>query len=132
MTTMKKIKKPKDLEKLAEIYFQTQEEAKKPCSIPSIAYFLGFSDKKEFLALERESDFAPVVKKIKLKMESQAIEMLFNKAYATTGVIFNLKCAFGYNDKIIAQEVDDDIATLITNAKNLLDEEISDESESYE
>lgn len=116
----KKYKTHKDLEKMAENYFAEQEELNKPCSIAGISYFMGFADKSEFLELEKDEEFAPVINRIKLKIESQAIEMLTDKSYATTGVIFNLKCSFGYSDKITAGK--DDMAELMQNAKKLIDE----------
>ena len=103
---------------MAENYFAEQEELNKPCSIAGISYFMGFADKSEFLELEKDEEFAPVINRIKLKIESQAIEMLTDKSYATTGVIFNLKCSFGY--KITAGK--DDMAELMQNAKKLIDE----------
>lgn len=116
----KKYRTHKDLEKMAENYFAEQEELNKPCSIAGISYFMGFADKSEFLELEKDEEFAPVINRIKLKIESQAIEMLTDKSYATTGVIFNLKCSFGYSDKITAGK--DDMAELVQNAKKLIDE----------
>ncbi|MCX4360482.1 terminase small subunit [Mucispirillum schaedleri] len=116
----KKYRTHKDLEKMAENYFAEQEELNKPCSIAGISYFMGFADKSEFLELEKDEEFAPVINRIKLKIESQAIEMLTDKSYATTGVIFNLKCSFGYSDKITAGK--DDMAELMQNAKKLIDE----------
>ncbi len=116
----KKYRTHTDLEKMAENYFAEQEELNKPCSIAGISYFMGFADKSEFLELEKDEEFAPVINRIKLKIESQAIEMLTDKSYATTGVIFNLKCSFGYSDKITAGK--DDMAELMQNAKKLIDE----------
>ncbi len=116
----KKYRTHKDLEKMAESYFAEQEELNKPCSIAGISYFMGFADKSEFLELEKDEEFAPVINRIKLKIESQAIEMLTDKSYATTGVIFNLKCSFGYSDKITAGK--DDMAELMQNAKKFIDE----------
>lgn len=116
----KKYRTHKDLEKMAENHFAEQEELNKPCSIAGISYFMGFADKSEFLELEKDEEFAPVINRIKLKIESQAIEMLTDKSYATTGVIFNLKCSFGYSDKITAGK--DDMAELMQNAKKLIDE----------
>lgn len=116
----KKYRTHKDLEKMAENYFAEQDELNKPCSIAGISYFMGFADKSEFLELEKDSEFAPVINRIKLKMESQAIDMLTDKSYATTGVIFNLKCSFGYSDKITAGK--DDMAELMQNAKKFIDE----------
>ena len=116
----KKYRTHKDLEKMAENYFAEQEELNKPCSIAGVSYFMGFADKSEFLELEKDEEFAPVINRIKLKIESQAIEMLTDKSYATTGVIFNLKCSFGYSDKITAGK--DDMAELMQNAKKLIDE----------
>lgn len=116
----KKYRTHKDLEKMAENYFAEQEELNKPCSIAGISYFMGFADKSEFLELEKDEEFAPVINRIKLKIESQAIEMLTDKSYATTGVIFNLKCGFGYSDKITAGK--DDMAELMQNAKKFIDE----------
>ena len=116
----KKYRTHKDLEKMAENYFAEQEELNKPCSIAGISYFMGFADKSEFLELEKDEEFAPVINRIKLKIESQAIEMLTDKSYATTGVIFNLKCSFGYSDRITAGK--DDMAELMQNAKKLIDE----------
>lgn len=120
-----KYKKAKDLEKKAEEYFATQEEQNKPCSIAGISYYMGFADKSEFLDLEKVAEFAPVINRIKLRMESQAIDMLTDKSYATTGVIFNLKCSFGYSDKQVAGK--DDMAELMQNARKLIDEAQSDE-----
>ncbi len=116
----KKYRTHKDLEKMAESYFAEQEKLNKPCSIAGISYFMGFADKSEFLELEKDEEFAPVINRIKLKIESQAIEMLTDKSYATTGVIFNLKCSFGYSDKITAGK--DDMAELMQNAKKFIDE----------
>lgn len=116
----KKYRTHKDLEKMAENYFAEQNELNKPCSIAGISYFMGFADKSEFLELEKDEEFAPVINRIKLKIESQAIEMLTDKSYATTGVIFNLKCSFGYSDKITAGK--DDMAELMQNAKKFIDE----------
>ena len=120
-----KYKKAKDLEKKAEEYFSTQEEQNKPCSIAGISYYMGFADKSEFLDLEKVAEFAPVINRIKLRMESQAIDMLTDKSYATTGVIFNLKCSFGYSDKQTSGK--DDMAELMQNARKLIDEAQSDE-----
>ena len=69
----KKYRTHKDLEKMAENYFAEQEELNKPCSIAGISYFMGFADKSEFLELEKDEEFAPVINRIKLKIESQAI-----------------------------------------------------------
>lgn len=121
----RKYKKAKDLEKKAEEYFTIQEEQNKPCSIAGISYYMGFADKSEFLDLEKMAEFAPVINRIKLRMESQAIDMLTDKSYATTGVIFNLKCSFGYSDKQVAGK--DDMAELMQNARKLIDEAQSDE-----
>ena len=121
----RKCKKAKDLEKKAEEYFAIQEEQNKPCSIAGISYYMGFADKSEFLDLEKMAEFAPVINRIKLRMESQAIDMLTDKSYATTGVIFNLKCSFGYSDKQVAGK--DDMAELMQNARKLIDEAQSDE-----
>lgn len=121
----RKYKKAKDLEKKAEEYFAIQEEQNKPCSIAGISYYMGFADKSEFLDLEKMAEFAPVINRIKLRMESQAIDMLTDKSYATTGVIFNLKCSFGYSDKQVAGK--DDMAELMQNARKLIDEAQSDE-----
>lgn len=115
----KKYKKPKDLEKMAEQYFLEQEEQNKPCSIAGISYFLGFTDKNDFLELEKQEEFAPIINRIKLRMESQAIDMLTDKSYATTGVIFNLKCSFGYSDKAVNGK--DDMAELMQKARKLID-----------
>ena len=115
----KKYKKPKDLEKMAEQYFLEQESQNKPCSIAGISYYLGFSDKSQFLDLEKIEEFAPAINRIKLRMESQAIDMLTDKSYATTGVIFNLKCSFGYSDKVVNGK--DDMADLMQKAKKLID-----------
>lgn len=120
-----KYKKAKDLEKKAEEYFTTQEEQNKPCSIAGISYYMGFADKSEFLDLEKVAEFAPVINRIKLRMESQAIDMLTDKSYATTGVIFNLKCSFGYSDKQTSGK--DDMAELMQNARKLIDEAQIDE-----
>ena len=121
----RKYKKAKDLEKKAEEYFAIQEEQNKPCSIAGISYYMGFADKSEFLDLDKMAEFAPVINRIKLRMESQAIDMLTDKSYATTGVIFNLKCSFGYSDKQVAGK--DDMAELMQNARKLIDEAQSDE-----
>ena len=121
----RKYKKAKDLEKKAEEYFAIQEEQNKPCSIAGISYYMGFADKSEFLDLEKIAEFAPVINRIKLRMESQAIDMLTDKSYATTGVIFNLKCSFGYSDKLVAGK--DDMAEIMQNARKLIDEAQSDE-----
>ena len=115
----KKYKKPKDIEKMAEQYFLEQESQNKPCSIAGISYYLGFSDKSQFLDLEKIEEFAPIINRIKLRMESQAIDMLTDKSYATTGVIFNLKCSFGYSDK--ASSSKDDMADLMQKAKKLIE-----------
>lgn len=120
-----KYKKPKDIEKMAENYFTEQQEQNKPCSIAGISYYMGFTNKSEFLELEKNVEYAPVINRIKLRMESQAIDMLTDKSYATTGVIFNLKCSFGYSDKQIANK--DDMAELMQNARKLIDEVQSDE-----
>lgn len=121
----KKYRKAKDLEKMAESYFAEQESENKPCSIAGISYYMGFTDKSEFLELEKNQEFAPVINRIKLRMESQAIDMLTDKSYATTGVIFNLKCSFGYSDKVTAGK--DDMAELMQNARKLIDEAQTDE-----
>ena len=122
MNTPKKIlyKKAKDLEKAAESYFLEQEVSNKPCSIAGIAYYLGFVNKEDFLMLEKDPDFTPIINRIKLRMESQAVDMLTDKSYATTGVIFNLKCSFGYTDKQIG--IKDDMAELMQKARLLIED----------
>ena len=62
----KKYRTHKDLEKMAENYFAEQEELNKPCSIAGISYFMGFADKSEFLELEKDEEFAPVINRDKI------------------------------------------------------------------
>lgn len=119
---MKKMlyKKPKELEKKADSYFQEMEINNKPCSIAGISYYLGFNNKDEFLELEKEPDFFALISRIKLRIESQTIDMLTDKSFATTGVIFNLKCSFGYSDKQTGSK--DDMMELMQRARRLIDE----------
>lgn len=119
-------KKAKDLEKKAEEYFAEQELNSKPCSIAGISYYMGFSNKNDFLELEKNPEFSHAINRIKLRMESQAVDMLTDKSYATTGVIFNLKCSFGYTDKQAAGGRDD-MALLMQKAKKIIDGTIEDE-----
>lgn len=94
------IKSPAEMQERAEQYFIECEEQGKSPNIAGLTLFLGFSHRTQIAQYYNDfPEYKEVIDYIKTYMESIQLENLENKEKATAGIIFNLKCNFGYNDR---------------------------------
>jgi hypothetical protein len=77
-------------------YFENCDKNKKPYTMTGLAIALDM-DRKSLLNYSKDADFFPTIKKARNKVEEFAEERLFFPN--ATGVIFNLKNNFGWEDK---------------------------------
>lgn len=84
------------LEQKIKKYFEECEEKGKPLTMSGLAYSLDM-DRKTLLNYSKDEKFFPTVKKAKDRVEVYAEERLFFPN--ATGVIFNLKNNFNWEDK---------------------------------
>ncbi len=93
-----------ELEAKVEEYFALCEERDKRPGMAGISYFLGFANVESFTDhVTRGEDFARIVRRARLRIESWLEERLHDKGVSTVGLIFDLKCNYGWRDK---QEVE--------------------------
>lgn len=94
------VSSPEEMQDRAEQYFTNCEQKGYTPNIAGLALYLGFTDRKMISEyFNKYPEFQEVIGYIKLYMEDKLLIKLENKETATAGVIFNLKCNFGYNDK---------------------------------
>ena len=92
-----KFRSVKELQKKIDEYFELCKEEKKPYTITGLA--LALCTTRDLLVdYESKDKFSDTIKRAKLKIHNYAEESLFTRNN-TSGVIFNLKNNFGWNDK---------------------------------
>lgn len=77
-------------------YFKKCDESNKPYTMSGLALALEM-DRRSLLNYSKEDKFFPTIKKARNKVETYVEERLFYPN--ATGVIFNLKNNFGWEDK---------------------------------
>lgn len=95
-----KYKTPEDMQRVIDQYFADCEERERPLTITGLAAALGMT-RKGLLYYEREGvkdEFVPTISKAKLRVEQFNEENLYRTGQVT-GVIFNLKNNFGWQDQ---------------------------------
>ncbi len=70
----------------------------KPATISSMAYYLGFSSKEEFMSLLKDKGLCDTVKKALLRAETHTELLLFDKT-SSTGAKFILQTDFGRDNE---------------------------------
>lgn len=91
------------MEQKIDEYFKNCDEAHKPYTMSGLALALDM-DRKTLLNYSKDSEFFPTIKKARNKVETYVEERLFYPN--ATGVIFNLKNNFAWEDK---QEIDNNV-----------------------
>lgn len=84
------------VQKKIDEYFKICDENHKPYTMSGLALSLDM-DRRSLLNYSKDEKFFPTIKKARDKVESYAEERLFFPN--ATGVIFNLKNNFGWEDK---------------------------------
>lgn len=84
------------VQKKIDEYFKMCDEKQKPYTMSGLALSLDM-DRRSLLNYSKDEKFFPTIKKARDKVESYAEERLFFPN--ATGVIFNLKNNFGWEDK---------------------------------
>ena len=87
----------KEMKKDIEIYFAECDEKEKPYTMSGLAYALDM-DRKSLLNYSKDEKFFPTIKKAKQKIEQQLEENLYRLGN-NSGIIFNLKNNYGWQDK---------------------------------
>lgn len=96
----RKIESPEEMRERAYQYFSECEQKDKSPNYAGLALFLGLSSKTQINEYYNNfPEFREVIDELKSYIESIYLDKLESKDYATAGIIFNLKCNFGYNDK---------------------------------
>ena len=86
-----------DMQKKIDEYFAICDEKEKPYTMSGLAYALDM-DRKSLLNYSKDEKFFPTIKKAKLKIEQQLEENLYRLGN-NSGIIFNLKNNYGWQDK---------------------------------
>lgn len=105
------------LQKKIDEYFKNCDDNNKPYTMSGLALSLDM-DRKTLLNYSKDEDFFPTIKKARNKVETYAEERLFYPN--ATGVIFNLKNNFDWQDK---QELEHS-GNIINPYNNLSEEEL--------
>lgn len=118
----RKIENPEEMRERAYQYFSECEQKKTSPNFAGLALFLGLSSKTQINEYYNNfPEFREVIDEIKSYIESIYLDKLESKEYATAGIIFNLKCNFGYSDK---QKEDDDkvnnMASALSTAMDII------------
>lgn len=96
----RKIESPEEMRERAYQYFSECEQKEKSPNYAGLALALGLSSKTQINEYYNNfPEFREVIDEIKSYIESIYLDKLECKEYATAGIIFNLKCNFGYNDR---------------------------------
>jgi hypothetical protein len=92
-----KFQSVEELQQKIDEYFELCDEKGKPYTISGLAYFLG-TNRQTLLNYEERSEFFDTITRAKAKIEAFVEESLWQPKIAT-GVMFNLKNNFGWQDK---------------------------------
>lgn len=92
-----KYKTKEELQEAIDNYFIMCDEQKRPYTITGLGLAVGL-DRKQLLEYGEREEFFNTIKEAKLKIHNFAEEHLYCSGIAT-GVIFNLKNNFGWQDK---------------------------------
>lgn len=96
----RKIESPEEMRERAYQYFIECEQKYKSPNYAGLALFLGLSSKTQINEYYNNfPEYKDTIDEIKSYIENIQLEKLESKEYATAGIIFNLKCNFGYNDR---------------------------------
>ena len=107
-----------DLYKKSLEYFKYCDENDRVYGVVGLCHFLKL-DKSTFADYAKHPIFTDTIKQIKIKIEDQKEQMLY-KMPNVTGLIFDLKCNYGWIDK---QYIESDVK--VTSVESLLkDEEV--------
>lgn len=93
-----KYESAEEMQKAIEKYFVDCDEKEKPYTVSGLAVALD-TNRQTLINYEEKDEFFDTIKKAKAKIEAYNEEMLYNKNIPTTGVIFNLKNNYGWQDK---------------------------------
>ena len=99
----RKIKSVEELEEKIELYFTQCKEEERPYTMSGLAYALDM-DRRTLLNYSSRSEFILTIKKARDRIQQYAEERLFGNN--VTGVIFNLKNNFGWEDKKQVESTD--------------------------
>lgn len=92
-----KFQNAEELQQKIDEYFEMCDEKGKPYTISGLAYFLG-TNRQTLLNYEEREEFFDTITRAKAKIEAFVEESLWQPKIAT-GVMFNLKNNFGWQDK---------------------------------
>ncbi len=112
----RKYKTVDELQQLIDEYFEFCDKKKRPYTITGLALYLDM-DRKSLLRYEQdyEDEFSHTIKKAKERVQ-EFVECCLFKSGIATGVIFNLKNNFGWQDK---QSIDTTVENRVTIINDL-------------
>lgn len=85
--------------KVDEYFTEVEATGRKP-TLSGLCLFMGFCDKESFSRYEDYGeDFSRTVKRARLLIEENRVQLLNDRTSFTPGVIFDLKNNHGYKDK---------------------------------
>ena len=90
---------PDDMEQAIEAYFALCDQSERPYTIAGLAYELGFTDRHALQEYEKRDEFSATVKRARTRIEMQRSENLVSATGNVTGMIFDLKNNFGWEDR---------------------------------
>jgi len=82
------------MQRRIDSYFKTE----KVWTVPGLAYYLGFADRKSLFDYENKEEFWYAIKRGKLRIEDYTVKKLFETRGPSAGFIFILK-NMGYKDQ---------------------------------
>jgi hypothetical protein len=118
-----------ELQRKIDDYFEQCDDDEKPYTITGLALALDTS-RETLLDYEKKDGFSDTIKTAKLRVQHY-IECLSLSAKNPAGSIFNMKCNFGYQDKIVVDasvEVTGELDVRLNDAKRRLRESQDNDS----
>jgi len=85
-----------------DLYFDKQDELRKPYTHSGLAYFLGFESRQSLYDYGKKKKFSYIITRAKLRLEEYAETRLFDHN-GNKGAEFTLRCNYGWKE-----EKDDD------------------------
>ncbi|ACV68897.1 DNA-packaging protein [Desulfohalobium retbaense] len=102
---------PEEMATSIDEYFLRCDAENRPYTVPGLARALGFSTRKSLWDYEGKPEFVNTIKRAKLRIEEQRSEQLIMRQSNCTGLIFDLKNNFGWQDKF-----DQEVTARVSNS----------------
>lgn len=104
-----KFKTKEEMQEKIDLYFKECKQEKRPITFTGLAYSIGLS-RQGLLNYSKDERFFDTIKKAREYVEMTMEERLVGTSGIATGIIFNLKNNYGWQDK---KDIDANVNTSI-------------------